>query len=239
MNSEVTAMLRRVEPELLDVLPASDPGAIHSRRDLRRLNSWMGHSRIVARQLQAAFAAKPARHLLDLGGGDGTFLLKVAQLLGRRWQGTQALIVDRHKLLESQTVAAFAAMGWQIHFAEHEVLDFIKRREAPFCEATVANLVLHHFSESTLRDLFAFAQENTSMFLALEPRRSRLALLFSRAVWLIGCNAVTRHDAPASVIAGFRGSELSQLWPKTEGWSLQEQPAGLFSHLFLARKILG
>src|SRR5262245_27301775 len=39
---------RRVEPEWLDGLPATDPGAIRSRRDLRRLNRIMGHVGIVA-----------------------------------------------------------------------------------------------------------------------------------------------------------------------------------------------
>jgi hypothetical protein len=52
---------------------------------------------------------------------------------------------------------------------------------------------------------------------------------------LIGCNAVTRHDAAASVRAGFAGRELSALWPARPGWRLREGRAGLFSHLFVAR----
>jgi len=60
--------------------------------------------------------------------------------------------------------------------------------------------------------------------------------LFSRAVGLIGCNRVTRHDAPASVRAGFTGRELSQLWPEPESWLLEERAAGPFSHLFVAQR---
>src|SRR5436190_16442240 len=47
-------MQRHVEPELLDELPANDPRALRSRKDLERVNAWMGHSRIMARQLRWA-----------------------------------------------------------------------------------------------------------------------------------------------------------------------------------------
>jgi hypothetical protein len=73
-------------------------------------------------------------------------------------------------------------------------------------------------------------------FVAVEPRRSARGLLFSRLLGFIGCNRVTRHDAPISVRAGFAGQELSQLWPTGRDWSLQERPAGWFSHLFVAQR---
>jgi hypothetical protein len=40
-----------------------------------------------------------------------------------------------------------------------------------------------------------------------------------------------------SVHAGFRGSELSALWPRhPKGWRLREYPAGLFSHCLRAER---
>ena len=42
-------MKRLVQPELLDSLPPDDPRARGSRRDLRRVNWWMGHHVILAR----------------------------------------------------------------------------------------------------------------------------------------------------------------------------------------------
>jgi hypothetical protein len=232
-------MLRCIEPEFLDALPPEDPGAIHSRRDLRRLNFWMGHSRIMARQLRSSFPRKPARRLVDIGGGDGAFLLSVCQSLGPRWQGTQALIVDRHDLLSAQTRQAFAAAGWQVQVAQRDAMEFLEHKAAPLCEIMVCNLVLHHFPDTALRRLFDFAPQTTSAFLAVEPRRSFLSLTVSKIVGIIGCNSVTRHDAPASVVAGFRDFELSALWPTTSAWRLEERPAGLFSHLFFARRLLG
>src|SRR5881394_3996255 len=134
-------MLRQVEPELLDALPANDPGAIESRRDLQRLNFWMGHAGIVARELKRAFPDKPPRRVLDLGGGDGRFLLSVCVRLGPRWQGIEAIVLDRHDVLSAETRAGFAAAAWQVRTFEHDVLDYLTRRAVPDCDVVLANLV--------------------------------------------------------------------------------------------------
>ena len=73
----------------------------------------------------------------------------------------------------------------------------------------------------------------------IEPRRAAWPLFCCRWLWVIGCNAVTRHDARVSVRAGFSGRELSVLWPDKTNWQLDERHASLFSHLFVARKIHG
>jgi hypothetical protein len=54
-------------------------------------------------------------------------------------------------------------------------------------------------------------------------------------VFALGANDVTRHDAVASVRAGFRGRELCGLWPKSApGWRLGEHGVFPFTHLFHA-----
>jgi hypothetical protein len=55
----------------------------------------------------------------------------------------------------------------------------------------------------------------------------------------IGCNGVTRHDAKASVRAGFTENELSNMWPAEKGWNLAEHQAGPFSHCFVAQRVNG
>jgi hypothetical protein len=63
-----------------------------------------------------------------------------------------------------------------------------------------------------------------------------LALAGSRMLGVIGCNDVTRHDAVASVRAGFDDGELSALWPRDPGWTLTEHARAMFSHCFVARR---
>ncbi|HTA95540.1 MAG TPA: hypothetical protein VK769_05390, partial [Verrucomicrobiae bacterium] len=104
-------------------------------------------------------------------------------------------------------------------------------------EIVVANLFLHHFENERLAELLQSISGRAKLFIAIEPRRAPLPLVFSRLLWAIGCNDVTRHDAVVSVRAGFSGSELSMLWPDKQNWRLTERRAGLFSHLFIAQKI--
>jgi hypothetical protein len=61
-------------------------------------------------------------------------------------------------------------------------------------------------------------------------------LLGSHLVGLLGCNAVTRNDAVLSVHAGFRDAELTAAWPTAGAWEIDEYPAGLFTHCFLAKR---
>ena len=87
-------MERAVKAELLDGLPPTDPGAQGSRRDLQRLNDLMGHAGLAARALSRLHNGETFQ-LIDLGGGDGTFLLSVARLLGTAWLGRTAWIPTR------------------------------------------------------------------------------------------------------------------------------------------------
>jgi hypothetical protein len=100
-----------------------------------------------------------------------------------------------------------------------------------------ANLFLHHLEAPALTQLFALAAGRAQGFVACEPRRSAFALLGARLVGALGANDVTRHDAVASVRAGFRGGELSAHWPRKDGWKLYEHGAFPFTHAFCAHAI--
>jgi hypothetical protein len=225
---------RQREPEWLDELPPREPRAMRARRDLQRINSWMLQPAIMALLLRQ-HAGRP-RKMLDLGAGDGTFMLRVARKLASRWPDVTVTLVDRHKAVGDDTLAGFAAIGWKAEITAADVHEFLEW-PAGFDIAT-ANLFLHHLSEEDLTRLFARVAQMTSLFVACEPRRTRGALLASQLLWAIGCGDVTRHDAPASVRAGFAGRELSALWPNRDEWELREH-SWLFTHCFVARRARG
>ena len=227
-------MRRQIQPEILDRLPVDDPRAIQSRRDLRKINAFMGHAGLVTRAMRIA---RPLpRHVVELGTGDGTLLLRVARRLGRSHVRIRAVLVDRHPSVSAETLAAFRALGWEVEARQSDVFDWLLRPQPESADLMLANLFLHHFQDGDLATLFAAASRQAARFIACEPRRSRTALAGSGLLFLIGCNAVTRHDADISVRAGFRNRELSALWPNEPGWSLTESRAGLFSHFFEARR---
>src|SRR4249920_206307 len=149
----VTPFTRRVEPERLDSLPATDPAAIRSRGDLRRLNRIMGQPAAVARLLKAQRTTDGMRRLVDLGGGDGTLLLRVARRLAPRSGQVQGVVVDRHALVSDRTRMEFARLGWQLEPATADVLEWLDRPLPPEGTVILANLFLHHFEEERLRAL--------------------------------------------------------------------------------------
>src|SRR5438445_818620 len=128
-------MDRRVEPEFLDELPAADPRAIRSRRDLQSLNAWMGNTRIMARALRSGFPHEPPQRLVEIGAGDATFLLRVAERLGPRWRGTTALLVDRKQIVTSETLRAFDELGWRAEPIVADVFDWVQGSAAQNCDA--------------------------------------------------------------------------------------------------------
>lgn len=235
-------MQRRVEPEILDTLSPDDPRARGSRRDLNRVNWIMGNARVLAKALAAAAPAAPAR-IIDLGAGDGALSLGLARRLTRRWPAMRLTLVDRAPAVERATLAAIRATGWQAESVAADAFDWCGAAgddtSAAGGDAFVANLFLHHFEAPALQRLFGLLAPRAAIFAAAEPRRNLLALTGSRLLGLIGCNAVTRHDAVVSVRAGFAGKEISALWPETGGWRLGERPFGLASHLFVAARGAG
>ena len=228
---------REVEPEQLDELPSDHPDAIESRNDLKRLNWWMGNAPRLAKEIGTWSAQAPVRAIVDLGGGDGALIADALERLGpnpNRERGV-VRVVDRHPCISAANRQRLQEMGWEVETIEADAIEWLTGSSAPAIDVIVANLFLHHFPAGSLRDLLAAAAKRCHCFIASEPSRDRRSLLLSKAIWLIGCHPVTRNDAPISVRAGFRGKELSRLWPRRAGWSLQEHPFGLASHHFSAR----
>jgi hypothetical protein len=227
-------MTRSVEPEWLDVLPADDPRAQRSRRDLRRVNALMANAGIVAGELRRA-ALPPHATLAEIGAGDGAFAVRLARALPPAAGSTPFALLDRQSIVEPATVATLAARGWAALAIRDDVFAWLSGAGASR-DAIVANLFLHHFDTAELARLLALIAARTRCFVACEPRRSGVALAGSRLLGLVGCNDVTRHDAVASVRAGFRDGEIAALWPRDAGWTLEEGARGLFSHCFVARR---
>lgn len=238
---------RIVVPETLDSLAEDDPQAVRSRRDLQRVHRAMGTRRILRRALGSlglpCRQAAPLR-LLELGAGDGSLMLGVAQSLKAQWPAVDITLLDRQRLVAPATLAAYARLGWSATAQVVDVLDWASAASSrpaggPVAQwdVIVASLFVHHFEGAELAGLLAAIEMGAGRFFACEPRRGRLALAGSHLVGAIGANAVTRRDAVLSVHAGFQGTELSALWPGLPGqWNVKEYSAGLFSHCFRAER---
>jgi hypothetical protein len=233
-----------VSLETLDVLAPSDPRALRSRRDLQRVNRFLGTRRIIVQGMQQAMGRSiPGLRLrvLELGAGDGSLMLRIAQDLSKWWPAVTVTLLDRLTLVTADTSAAFARLGWSVEMLSADVLDWaaapMPPRRPPRWDVIVANLFLHHFDELLLPRLLSAVAARCDLFVACEPRRTFVSLIGSHLVGALGASRVTREDAVLSVHAGFRDAELSGMWQTdSDEWRLQEHAAGLFSHFFSAAR---
>ena len=130
MASASTVLPRILEPETLDHLAPDDPVARRSRRDLRRVNAFMGARRILARALDRV-TREPRREplrIVELGCGDGRLMLEVARHRGERWPGATIDLLDRQPIVDAPTIAAYAAAGWHARPVVADVLDWADAR---------------------------------------------------------------------------------------------------------------
>ncbi|MBZ9957155.1 MULTISPECIES: class I SAM-dependent methyltransferase [unclassified Mesorhizobium] len=224
---------RRIERELLDNLPPDDPRAVGSRRDLAWINALMFQSAIMASLLKASVRKSPTR-FLEIGSGDGAFMLSVAKRLARRWTDVDLVMLDQFNLISDRRFADFYALGWRVETIIDDVFEWIQSPRAGAFDVVSANLFLHHFPDAALKRLFLALRPLAPVFLATEPSRNAIALRACSLLHVIGANEVTLHDAPASVRAGFAGHELSSLWPPDFRRQCAERRIGPFTHAFLA-----
>jgi len=242
-------MPRIVAPEALDSLHERDPLAVRSRRDLRRVHRVMGTRSIVIRAFRSACVGHPrtaALHVLELGAGDGSVMLGVAQALAGEWANVRLTLLDRQDVVTPETLAAYNRVGWSASVCVADALLWAdgNAEEGPSpphaggrWDLVIVNLFLHHFDGAPLATLLGAIARGADRFIACEPERSRLALVGSHLIGFTGAGPVTREDAVLSVHAGFRADEISAAWPGAASmWQLAEHGAGLFSHCFVAQR---
>ena len=115
---------RVVLPELLDELSPVDPRACRSRRDLQRVHRAMGSLMILKRALARLRLAARPRRILELGAGDGSLMLRLAQALRPPWTDVSITILDRHDVVSAQTREAYRALGWRLTVLRKDALEW-------------------------------------------------------------------------------------------------------------------
>jgi SAM-dependent methyltransferase len=228
---------RIVLPETLDTLDPADPRARRSRRDLRRVHIAMRTVAHFKRALRRLEFATPPHRILELGGGDGSLTLRLAQAMRPRWSGVALTILDLHDIVSRPTLEAYETLGWRVQVVRQNALAWALDAKQPRYDLGITSLFLHHFDDCAVRMLMRAVAANCNAFVACEPDRSAVAALGSALIGLLGTNSVTREDAVTSVAAGFTQRELTALWPNVGGrWTCEEYRALPFTHCFTATR---
>ena len=181
--------MRKLTPELLDHLPHDDPGAIRSRRDLRRINSFLGNDSWIIRHIP-----KDTASITEIGAGDGNLLSKIV----RSFPGISVTACD--------LAPRPAGLPAEIEWIQGNIFE---TAPAPTGGTLIANLILHHFTNEQLERLGPWL-ESFDTIIANEPLRSPLP----RFLGLLAhpfIHSITRHDMRVSIEAGFVTKEIPNL----------------------------
>jgi len=181
--------MRKLTPELLDHLPHDDPGAVLSRRDLARINRFMGNDGWIIRSV-----GKAPTYITEIGAGDGILLSKLSKLHPHAQIGAYDLAPRPPGLPE--------AVNWHRG-------DILTQPAPAYGGVLIANLFLHHFTDNQLR-AFAPWLHGFDAIVINEPLRAGLPLLLGKVAYPF-IHPITRHDMRVSIEAGFVPNELPSL----------------------------
>ncbi|MDB6078824.1 MAG: hypothetical protein JWO82_2571, partial [Akkermansiaceae bacterium] len=199
-------MQRRVEPEILDHLPAEDLSAIRSRRDLRAINFLMGNERWIVRSVRRFSAEAKQGGITEFGAGEG----RLAERLQHEMPGARIECCD----LAPRPAGLHPGIEWR----RADVLETPPQHHG----VLIASLFLHHFEGAALETLGKWCGQFRAFCFA-EPLRSRGAIAQGTALLPL-VNSVTRHDMIVSIRAGFvRGELPALLGLDPRQWRVEEQ----------------
>jgi len=212
-------MPRTIQPELLDTLSPQHPDAIHSRRDLRVINRFMGNYRWIEHELRSKIREND--RVLEIGAGTG----ELAQRLMKT--GIQVDCLDTFPAPENWAEPS----TW--HSAD-------LRTFAGYADYTVivGNLIFHHFDDNELTRLGETLGRTSRLIVACEPARRRFSQVMIRTMApVFGASHVTLHDAHVSIAGGFFQNEL----PKALGlqrpvWDVQRSVGWLGGYRMVATR---
>ena len=209
--------MRKLTPELLDHLPHDDPGAVRSRRDLARINRFMGNDSWIIRSV-----GKSPTHITEIGAGDGILLSKLSKL----HPGAQINAYD----LAPKPADLPKKANWHRG-------DILTQTPPEQGGVLIANLFLHHFTDEQLR-IFTPWLQGFDTIVINEPLRAKLPQLLAKAANPF-IHSITRHDMRVSIEAGFIPGEIPLLLGlKDMGFEFQETTTWSGSIRIIAKQSL-
>jgi 2-polyprenyl-3-methyl-5-hydroxy-6-metoxy-1,4-benzoquinol methylase len=206
--------------EWLDAETMDDAALRRNLGDIRRINWLLGWTtftvRGVARHAEAIakYTGKREFSLLDVASGSADIPLAIARWAER--SGYQARIVATD--ISPQIVAVAREQAANSATVTVEGQDALNLPYAPGSfDIGLCTLAVHHFEPERAVELLAGMARVSKHVLVFDVARARLAYIGSLLLTrLLPMDAMTRHDAPASVRRAYTASELRDLGTKAD-----------------------
>jgi ubiquinone/menaquinone biosynthesis C-methylase UbiE len=203
---------RIYEEEMLDAGEGTDDDVAESLSDLRRINRFLGGTKVVLRALSSCLETGDASEisLLDVGTGSADIPIAVADQckLGNLKHFIAAvdlserhLRISRARLGVSPEINLVRADSLSLPFPDRS-FDFV-----------TASLFLHHFRDDDVVRLLAdFGRIARRAVIVNDLIRNLVPYYFTRIAFpLLGTSFLTQNDGPISVLRAFTTGEMNSL----------------------------
>jgi SAM-dependent methyltransferase len=203
---------RIYEEELLDAGVGTDDDVAENLGDLRRVNRWLGGTRVVLKALDREIGAYGLDQfsLLDVGTGSADIPQAILAWSDRQKISATVFAADisernlrvaRVKLGTDPRTQMVQANGLQLPFAP-KTFDFV-----------TASLFLHHFTDEDVVILLnSFGRLARKAVIVNDLVRNLVPYYFARLTGpVLATSYMTRNDAPLSVLRGFTAAELTSM----------------------------
>jgi len=203
---------RSNQKELLDADDIPRDLLYQNLKELEVVNKWLGGLNITLAGLKATLRPHVPVKIADIGCGGGDALRAMARYSKRKGHKVEFVGIDLKRDC--------------IDFARHTCadlpeIDFIEAdyRDAIRADASIthvhAALFCHHLTDQQLVELFRFCREEGKTLFINDLQRHPLAYYSIRFLTrLFRGSSLVKHDAPLSVLRGFKRKELVELLEK-------------------------
>ena len=207
--------------------PRSRP---HQCADVQRAGSWPGCCASMSR-------ATPQR-ILEIGAGDGTFMLAVARRLAKALAGSRADAARPHRPRFHGSARRFRQARLAPRDGHRRCLrmDGAAPARQRF-DAVTANLFLHHFDDAASGRFACWIAAARAA--AAGHRAAPRQFSAGRHAGCCGRSAPMASRCmmrPPAYAPALHGTELSALWPAGAGKPIEERRGGPFTHVFAAAR---
>lgn len=206
--------MRTRDPEILEWLDGErlDDSALRENlADIRRINALLGWTRFTAKVVLRSAAADGKRsiRLLDVASGSADIPLAIVRRAVRARIEFHATVTDINPQIVA--IAREHALDEPCIRAERQNALALSYAPGTF-DIGLCTLALHHFDPDAAIGLLQNLKRVSRRVLVFDVQRSRAAhigaIVMTRALRM---NAMTRHDAPASVRRAYSATELREM----------------------------
>jgi ubiquinone/menaquinone biosynthesis C-methylase UbiE len=198
--------------ELLDAGEGTDDDVARNLSDLRRINRFLGGTKVVLSALESFARNGEVKHLSLLDVGTGSADIPTAVVEWCKERGINAM-VSALDLSERNLRIARTRLGInrEIELVRANSLNLPFRARS--FDFVTASLFLHHFrDDDVVRLLSDFARVARRAIIVNDLVRNLIPYYFTRLTGpILATSFLTRNDGPVSVLRGFTAEELKGL----------------------------